>query len=60
MKKKTNDDLMFLSNHDDQYHEILDNIEFYESTYIETTNILNFIFINSKNAYPQRNLPKNK
>ena len=27
MKKKTNDDLMFLNNHDDQYHEILDNIE---------------------------------
>ena len=42
MKKKTNDDLMFLNNHDDQYHEILDNIEVNESTDSETTDILNF------------------
>ena len=60
MKKKTNDDLMFLNNHDDQYHEILDNIEVNESTDCETTDILNFRVINSKNAYPQRNIPKNK
>ena len=51
---------MFLNNHDDQYHEILDNIEVNESTDSETTNILNFRVINSKNAYPQRNLSKNK
>ena len=51
---------MFLNNQDDQYHEILDNIEVNESTDSETTNILNFRVINSKNAYPQRNLPKNK
>lgn len=60
MKKKTNDDLMFLNNHDDQYHEILDNIEVNESTDSETTDILNFRVINSKNAYPQINIPKNK
>ena len=60
MKKKTNDDLMFLNNQDDQYHEILDNIEVNESTDSETTDILNFRVINSKNAYPQSNLPKNK
>ena len=46
MKKKTNDDLMFLNNHDDQYHEILDNIEVNESTDSETTDILNFRVIN--------------
>ncbi|CED93702.1 MULTISPECIES: hypothetical protein [Romboutsia] len=60
MKKKTNDDFAFLNNHDDQYHEILDNIDAHESTDSETTDILNFRVINSKNAYPQRNLPNNK
>ena len=49
MKKKTNDDLMFLNNHDDQYHEILDNIEVNESTDSETTDILNGYFLFYKN-----------
>ena len=35
MKKKTNDDLMFLNNHDDQYHEILDNIEAVSYTHLD-------------------------
>ena len=60
MKKKTNDCLIFLNNHDDQYYEILDNIDVNESTDSETTDILNFRVINSKNAYPQKNLHKNK
>nr|WP_317331665.1 hypothetical protein [uncultured Romboutsia sp.] len=60
MKKKTNDELIFLNNHDDQYRKIFDNIKVDESTDSETTDILNFRVINSKNAYPQRNLPKNK
>ena len=48
MKKKTNDCLIFLNNHDDQYYEILDNIDVNESTDSETTDILNFRVINSK------------
>ena len=60
MKKKTNDNLSFLNNYDDQYYEILDNIEVNESSDSETTDILDFRVINSKNAYPQRNQSKNK
>ncbi len=60
MKKKTNDELIFLNNHDDQYREIFDNIKVNESTDSETTDILNFRVINSKNAYPQKNPPKNQ
>ena len=60
MKKKTNDNLSFLNNYDDQYYEILDNIEVNESSDSETTDILDFRVINSKNAYPQKNKPKNK
>ena len=60
MKNKTNDDLSFLNNYDDQYREILDNIEINESTDSETTDILNFRVINSKNAYPQKNIHKDK
>lgn len=60
MKKKNEDQFEFLNNYDDQYREILDNIELNESTDSETTNILNFRVINSKNSYPERNIPKNK
>jgi hypothetical protein len=60
MKKKPNDNLSFLNSYDDQYYEILDNIEVNESSDSETTDILNFRVINSKNAYPQKNNPKNK
>ena len=60
MKKKTNDDLAFLNNYDDQYHEILDAIEVSESSDSETTDILNFRVINTTNAYPNKNTPKNK
>lgn len=60
MKKKPNDNLSFLNSYDDQYSEILDNIEVNESSDSETTDILNFRVINSKNAYPQKNNPKNK
>ena len=60
MKKKTNDNLSFLNNYDDQYYEILDNIEVNESSDSETTDILDFRVINSKNAYPQKNRHKNK
>lgn len=58
MKKKTNDDLTFLNNYDDQYHEILTNIKLNESSDSETTNTLNFIVINNKNKYPKNNIPK--
>lgn len=60
MKKKPNDNLSFLNSYDDQYYEILDNIKVNESSDSETTDILNFRVINSKNAYPQKNNPKNK
>ena len=60
MKKKTNDDLAFLNNYDDKYHEILDAIEVSESSDSETTDILNFRVINTTNAYPNKNTPKNK
>lgn len=60
MKKKPNDNLSFLNSYDDQYSEILDNIEVNESSDSETTDILNFRVINSKNAYPQKNNQKNK
>jgi len=60
MKKKTNDDLSFLNNYDDQYKEILDAIEVNESSDSETTDILNFRVINTTNAYPNKNTPKNK
>ncbi len=60
MKNKTNDDLAFLNNHDDQYREILDHVDVSENTDSETTNILNLRVTNSKNAYPQKNIPKNK
>ena len=59
MKNKNKDDLIFLNNSDDQYYEILDNIEINESSDSETTNILNFRVINSKNAYPKQNNTKN-
>ena len=59
MKKKTNDDLVFLNNHDDQYREILDSIEVEQSTDSETTDVLNFRIINTNNAYPQDNTHKN-
>ena len=60
MKKKPNDNLSFLNSYDDQYYEILDNIKVNESSDSETTDILNFRVINSKNAYPQKNNQKNK
>ena len=60
MKNKNKDNLIFLNNSDDQYYEILDNIEINESSDSETTDILDFRVINSKNAYPQKNTPKNK
>lgn len=60
MKKKTNDDLAFLNNYDDQYREILDAVEVNESSDSETTDILNFRVINTTNSYPSKNTPKNK
>lgn len=51
-KCSSNDDLTYLNNFDDQYKEILDNVEINESTDSETTNIENFRVINKKNPNP--------
>ncbi|WP_270940295.1 hypothetical protein [Romboutsia lituseburensis] len=51
-KCSSKDDLTYLDNCDDQYKEILDNLEINESTDSETTNIENFRVINKRNPYP--------
>lgn len=51
-KCSSKDDLTYLDNCDDQYKEILDNLEINESTDSETTDIENFRVINKKNPYP--------
>lgn len=58
MNKKNNykkDDLSFLNNLDDQYQEILDNVDVDKNTDSETTDLLNFRVINTNNAYPNQN-----
>ncbi|MGL5313316.1 MAG: hypothetical protein ACRC92_08710 [Peptostreptococcaceae bacterium] len=56
----TKDNLEFLGHNDDQYGEILDSIEIDKSTDSETTNIINFRVINTKNPYPQKDYSKPK
>lgn len=56
----TKDNLEFLGHNDDQYEKILDSIEIDKSTDSETTNIINFRVINTKNPYPQKDYSKLK
>lgn len=56
--KKQNDELLFLDEHDDQYQQIKDSLEITNSTDSETTDIVGFRVINSKNPYPEKNSPK--
>lgn len=57
-KKKTNDELMFLDEYDDQYQQIKDSLDIVNSTDSETTDIVGFRVINTNNAYPEKNSPK--
>ncbi|HSQ89504.1 hypothetical protein [Romboutsia sp.] len=52
------DDLLYLNKFDDQYQQILDNVEVNQSSDSETTDLLNFRVINANNEYPQKNASK--
>lgn len=60
IQNQINDNLEFLDHNDDQYGEILDSIEINKNTDSETTDLINFRVINSKNPYPQKNDTKQK
>lgn len=50
---KPKDNLTYLNHLDDQYQNILDNVDLNESTDSETTDFKNFRVINKENSYPQ-------
>lgn len=52
------DDLLHLNNFDDQYQQILDNVDINQSSDSETTDLLNFRVVNTNNEYPQKNTSK--
>lgn len=52
--KYQKDDLSFLNNLDDQYQQILDNVDINENTDSDTTDLVNFRVINTNNAYPNQ------
>lgn len=57
MKKsssKKNDNMSFLSHYDDQYNQIIDNNDVFESSDSETTDLINFRVINTNNSYPSQ------
>lgn len=52
------DDLLYLNKFDDQYQQILDNVDVNQSSDSETTDLLNFRVVNTNNEYPQKNASK--
>lgn len=57
MKKssnKKNDNMSFLSHYDDQYNQIIDTNDVFESSDSETTDLINFRVINTNNSYPSQ------